>query len=155
MTHKSHKATRKNNRVKGTATIEFGLAAPLLILMMFGATDFARVFFHGVTVANSAGVASFYGAQDNIKSVSYTAIEQIAAADSNDLPHVSASANLYCDCPDAPGTQVDCITATCTDYGSPRIYSQTRVQQSFEMLVPWPLIPDNVAVTRDAYVRVQ
>ena len=151
----SHVKMQKRDRAKGISCVEFALAAPLLMLMLFGATDFARVFYHGITVANSAGVASFYGAQDNIKSVSYTEIEEIAADDAADLENVSASASLYCDCPDAAGAQVDCITATCTGYGSPRVYSRTRVQQTFEVLVPWPLIPDTVVVTRDAYVRVQ
>ena len=151
----SHVKMQKRDRAKGISCVEFALAAPLLMLMLFGATDFARVFYHGITVANAAGVASFYGAQNNIKSVSYTEIQQMATDDATNLENVSATASLFCDCPDAPGTQVDCITGTCSDYGSPRVYSQTRVQQTFEVLFPWPLIPDTVVVTRDTYVRVQ
>ena len=145
--------SRNASREAGISTLEFALVAPLLMLMLFGATDFARLFYHGITVANAAGIGSFYGAQSNVKSVSYAAIQQVATDDAADLEDVSASPSIYCDCPD--GTEVDCITGVCTDYGSPRVYSKTRVQQTFETLAPWPLIPSSVVVTRDAYIRVQ
>ena len=83
--------SRNTRREAGTSTLEFALVAPLLMLMLFGATDFARVFYHGVTVANAAGIGSFYGAQNNVKSVGYAAIQQMATDDAENLENVSAT----------------------------------------------------------------
>ena len=37
------------------------------MLIAFGAADFAAIFYDGIAVANSAGSAAFYGADDNIQ----------------------------------------------------------------------------------------
>ena len=48
---------RNRKRRLGPATIEFAL----LMLMMVGAADFARVFYHAVEVTNASGTGSFGG----------------------------------------------------------------------------------------------
>ncbi len=148
--------SRKLKRTAGASTVELALAAPLLFLMMAGAADFARVFHYAIAVANASGSGSFWGAQSNVKAVSYSSVEQAATDDAADMGGVSASAEIYCDCPSASGgTIVDCIEGTCTDYGKPRVYSKTTVQYTFEALLPWPGIPNPVVVTREHYQRVQ
>ena len=132
---------------------EFALLAPLLMLMVAGAADFGRVFYHAITIINSSEVGSFWASQSNVSAVLYTQINQVAEHDAGDLEGVSSTSSIYCDCPD--GVEVDCLTGSCTDYGLPRLYSRTLVQQTFEPMIPWPGIPNPVVVAKETFVRVQ
>ena len=143
-------------RKRGAVVVELAVAVPLLFLMMAGAADFARVFHYAIAVANASGADSLWGAQSNVKAVSYSDVELVATTDAADMGGVITSAEMYCDCPSASGgTEVDCIEGTCGEYDKPRVYSKTTVEYTFEALLPWPGIPNPVVVTREHYQRVQ
>lgn len=146
---------RWSNRKKrqGSVAIELALTAPLLLLMLIGAADFARVFYHAVTLANAAGTGVFYGAQNNIHSGEFTQMQQVAQTDAKDLGTIAAVAGRYCDCPN--GTKVDCVSGSCPTYGPPRVYVSTQTKEAFSPLVGWTGIPNPVTVGRTAYMRVQ
>ena len=147
-------ALKNRKHRSGTITMELGLAAPLLMLMMAGAADFARIFYHSITVAHASGTGAFYGAQSTTKSASYSSIETVATNDAEDLEDVSVTATLYCDCPDGGGTAA-CLDGDCGAYGSRRVYSKVIVRQTFKAMLPWPGIPESVVATRETYIRVQ
>ena len=147
----NHWKDRRKRR--GSVGVELALTAPLLLLMLIGAADFARVFYHAVTLANAAGTGAFYGAQNNIYSGEFAQMQQAAQTDAKDLGTITAVAGRYCDCPS--GTKVDCVTGTCAGYGPPRVYVSTKTKESFTPLVGWTGIPNPVTAGRTAYVRVQ
>lgn len=147
-------AWKDRSRTRGNTNFELALVGPLLLLMMVGAADFARVFYHAVELANAAGTGAFYGAQNNIMSGHYYEMEQVAKNDAKDLGSaMTVTGGRYCDCPN--GTKVDCVTGTCAAYGPPRVYVSTRTRESFKPLVNYPGIPSAVTVGRTAYMRVQ
>ena len=149
----SQQTEEDRKRGKGTAVTEFVLLAPLLMLMMAGAADFARVSYHAIAIVNSSEVGSFWGIQSNVFAVLHDQINQVANDDAGDLEGVSSSSSIYCDCPG--GVEVDCLTGSCGGYGLPRLYSRTLVQQSFELMIPWPGIPNPVVIGKETFVRVQ
>ena len=141
---------------RGTTTVALAATLPLLVLMMVGAADFARIFYHTITLANASGTAAFYGSQGHIESVSFGDIGTVAAGDARNLAGVTANAELFCDCPTSTGgAGVDCTDGDCGAYGYPRSYSKTSVQQTFELMLPWPGVPNPVAITQQTYTRVQ
>lgn len=151
---------------RGAAIVEFAIMFPVLVMMCMGAADFGRLFFHAVTVTQAAGTGVFYGAQGGFTSGRFSQMQQEAEDDADDLDRmgtVSATADRYCDCPDAPATgpadtnAVDCITGTCTTngYGPPRVFVRTRVQQTFRTFGRYPGIPYGVDVGERAFLRVQ
>ena len=145
---------RRGNR--GGAAVEFAIAVPMLVLMLLGATDFARVFYACVEVDNAAGTGAFCGAQNLIEAHMFTAMQQAALNDAKDLPKATATATQWCDCPNDPGTKVDCITGTCGGYGPPRVYAQTQVQNSFNTIVQYAGIPaEPIGLSQTAHMRVQ
>ena len=145
----------RNQSRKGTTSVELALALPLLMLMALGGSDFARLFFHAITVAHAANAGSSYGAQSVIHSKDLTKITEAAKEDAYDVGDVTTTPELYCDCP-FNTSEVDCITGTCGgSYGSPRVYSKIQVQQTFDTLVDWPGIPSSVNVSHNVYRRVQ
>ena len=144
--------TRRTGR-SGTIMVELALVAPLLLLMVAGGADFARVYFNSVTLSNAAGAGAFYGSQSNVYSVHDTQMQQVAQNDANDLGAITTSSSHYCDCPN--GTKVDCITGSCPNYGAPRVYVSTHAEKTFKPLLPFPGVPRSVKAGRTAYFRVQ
>ena len=143
----------KLNRRRGSITVELSLIGPLLLLMVAGAADFARIYFNSVTLSNAAGTGAFYGAQGNIYSAQTTQMQQVAQKDALDLGTITTTAGHFCDCPS--GTRVDCITGSCPNYGAPRVFATTHAEKTFQPLLRYPGVPRSVTAGRTAYFRVQ
>ncbi len=151
MVSRQNEADRKGR--KGSVITEFALLTPVLMLMMAGAADFARLLYHAVTIISASEAGSLWGSQSNVYSVLHTQINEFAELDAGDLEGVSSTSSIYCDCPD--GAEVDCLTESCGEYGLPRLYSRTLVQQTFEPMIPWPGIPNPVVIGKETFIRVQ
>ena len=148
--------SRNRESRRGAALVEFAIVVPLIFLLCMAAGDFGRLFFHAVTVANAASTGAVYGARDNIKSGDFAGMEQKATEDAGDLTGVTATGGQFCQCPD--GTAVDCkdiLVTTCPGYGQPRGYVRTNVEQTFQVLGPYPGIPRTTLVNRTAIIRAQ
>lgn len=105
--------TPKNSkRRRGTALTELAVTVPFLFLLTMGAADFGRLFYSALTVTHAAGVASEFGAQDNIHSVQYSTMQTIASADALEVPGTTATATHKCRCT-ATGADVSCNLDTC------------------------------------------
>ena len=140
---------------QGNIMVEFAIGASLLFMLMVGVGDFARAFYQSIAVAASATTGSFWGAQNVFTSVQTDESEDLARADAyqHTGQTTTAISTIYCDCPG--GTEVDCYTGSCADYGAPRVYSRTVVEQDFALFLPWPGVPDSFTVNREVFVRVQ
>jgi Flp pilus assembly protein TadG len=144
---------------RGGALTEFAVSFPLLLLLCLGATDFGRLFFDALTVANAAWTGAFYGAQNNVNFAKRTIMANRAIEDAKNLENVTANATSFCECPGNPPTAISCDQATnrlaCGDYGYPRAYVQTNLNHTFQTLVGYPGIPNQTVLDRSAYMRVQ
>ena len=144
---------------RGGALVEFALTFPLLLLLCLGATDFGRLFFHGVTIANAAATGAFYGAQNNVNFSKFDMMANRVTEDAKNLDNVAASATNFCECPGSPPTDISCSEATnrqaCGDYGYPRAYVRTTATHTFQTIVNYPSIPHEVKLDRNAFMRVQ
>jgi Flp pilus assembly protein TadG len=131
----------------------------LLLLLCFGATDFGRLFFDALTIANAAATGAFYGAQNNVNFAKRTIMANRAIEDAKNLENVTASATSFCECPGNPPTPISCGQATnrlaCADYGYPRAYVRTDINHTFRTLVGYPGIPNQTVLDRSAFMRVQ
>lgn len=141
---------------RGASVVELAIVAPLLIMMTVAATDFARVFIEAHALASASGSGVSYGARRNIDSVNFTEIRKRALDDIQGAGNSSvATASMFCDCPDAPGTSVDCLSGSCPNYGQPRVYIKTSVQKTFATLGNYPWVPKSTNLKANAYMRVQ
>jgi len=145
------------NRKSGSAKMEFAIAAPVLLIMTLGAGDFARAFYHAISLANAAETGAMFGAQNVIYSGHLGedgGMADAAKQDAKDLSAVTAMGERYCDCPG--GAKVDCITGACVGYGPPRVYVSTRAEQTFKTAAPYPaVVPSSLLLKRTAFMRVQ
>lgn len=149
------------NQRKGISAVELAVSGILLGMMLFGASDFARIFYDVVTLSNAAGTGAFYGSQSNVTSGQFDVMKQVALNDSQNVTAnnvVTATAGRYCDCPNSSGGSagtVDCVTGTCAGYGAPRVYVDVQATENYQTIVNWPNVPNVVTAGRKAYMRVQ
>jgi Flp pilus assembly protein TadG len=98
---------------EGTATVEFALVAPLLILLMLGLVEVGRYADYALKVSNAARAGVQYGAQNLANAASTSGIEAAALADAQGVPGLSAVASTYCTCADGSADS-GCVVATCS-----------------------------------------
>ncbi len=134
--------------------VEFALVASALFLIMAGAGDFARVFFHAITVANASSTGAFSGTYNNVSTAMTDARETLALNDARNIGDgVVAESTMFCECTN--GNSTNCLNPQCGVNGPMRLYSRTVVEQSFDTFLPWPGIPSNIFVNRETSYRVQ
>lgn len=94
----------------GQALVETAVSVPLLLLILVGATEFARATYAAIEVSNSARAAAQYAAMNGGAAADATGVQNAAQVDSPNL--VSAvTANVVgdtCVCSGAETTTVSC-----------------------------------------------
>ena len=135
--------------------VEFALVASVLLLLMSGAADFARVFFHAITVANASSTGAFWGTYNNVRAVQTASQEAAAEDDARNIGGGTATSTMYCECTDGRSAN-SCFNPTnCGSSVPVRIYTTTTVEQPFDTFLPWVGAPANIVVNRETHYRVQ
>ena len=138
---------------RGGAIIEMVVLSPLLIVLVFGAGDFARVMYHAITLTNAARAGAAYGAQSNGQLADTTGIRLAAEQEAQNIGAIAVTSQRVCEC---GGTAVACTAASCPGYGAVLAFSEVTATQTFTTLTgSFPGIPASVPVTRVAKVRAQ
>ena len=133
--------------------VEFAIVASVLLLLMSGAADFARVFFHSITVANASSTGAFWGTYNNVRAAQTDSHEAAAEENTRNIGDATATSTMYCECTN--GNTTPCLNPNCGGNGPMRVYASTMVEQSFDTFFPWIGIPDNIVVNRETHYRVQ
>jgi Flp pilus assembly protein TadG len=143
-------AKKNRRREAGSSLIEFGLAFPLLMLILVGTADFGRVFYTYVTLASAAHTGAEYGATSAPKIYDSAGIRQAALNDAQDLTGVTVTSTPTCQC--SNGSPVNCATTSCSPL---RYYVTVKAAKTFQTLIPYPGIPSSTDVTAVAVIRAQ
>jgi Flp pilus assembly protein TadG len=140
---------------RGSALIELALLFPVIMLILFGTMDFARVVYAGIAIASAARAGVQYGSLDagHVGKTTEMSNAAIADAASQGLGTVNASSRVFCGCT-ANFTEVNCSTDTCS-LAAPNGYVETTVTYTYSTIVPYPGIPNNIVLNRVARMRVQ
>src|SRR5947208_2753382 len=105
MRHCAHREMRRSEA--GTAIIEFAIVLPLMVLVMVGTVDFARIFYAANVVSQAVRSGAQYGVRA-AKSTDYAGMENAATNAASDLPGFTATARRWCACSGSPGTEQTC-----------------------------------------------
>ena len=136
----------------GTAVVELALLTFLLGAVLFGAIDFARVFYHAVKVADGARAGAQWAMRSHTHTVDFEGMQQAAHQNSTDIDGVAAEASRECRCAD--GYVVNCQTAACGE-GVPQVYVRVRSEKTFSTLVDFPGVPHTMDLGQSTVIRVQ
>jgi Flp pilus assembly protein TadG len=148
------KVARRRIGERGSAILEAGLLLPVLVLMTCGAMDFARVFFAGIVV-ESAARAGVQAASWSVGKAGATVDSDTAAqndASGQGLTGVTVSSRTFCACISG-SAEVACNTS-CSG-AVPSGYVETTASYTFNSIIPYPGIPQNLVLSSTAKFRAQ
>jgi Flp pilus assembly protein TadG len=102
----------------GQALVETALTMPLMILLLLGAAELARVAYAAIEVSNAAKAAAQFGAQNSSTSADITGMGIAAAGDAANLTNFSSAVTSACSCVTA-GTSAaaSCASTSCKTGG--------------------------------------
>ena len=100
---------------RGAALVEMVLLSPILILLVFGAGDFGRLWYHAITLTHAARAGAAWGAQSNGHLTDITGIKLAAEGEAQNIGPITVTSQRVCEC--AAGAVVACTTSSCAGYG--------------------------------------
>lgn len=149
---KHFSAPRRSRREAGQSLVETALFLPVLIVAMLVTADLGRVCYAAIEVADAARAGVQYGAQSVVTAADPSGMQTAAKNDAADLSSLSVTAGSFCACVD--GSQVNCITGTCSS-GAPGTFVQVTTSTTFTPLVDYPGLPSSIPLSDTAVMRVQ
>jgi Flp pilus assembly protein TadG len=134
---------------------ELAVAIPILFMIMLGAIDFGRVWSEGLALSNAVRAGAQYGSESTVAALDSAGIERSVLEDLDSLMDASEiqaiTVTSYCECED--GTAIDCDLKC--GVTNPRTYVQVRVDKRFRTLFPYPGVPEEINLVRQARVRAR
>lgn len=122
----------------GQALLETALVFPLLITLLVGTAEMARVAYAAIEVANAARAGAQYGAQSGYTANDTTGITTAAANDAANLTGLTTTTSYSCVCSD--GSASTCQPTDCTN----SMIEQTltvNTQVTFDPVIHLPGLP--------------
>jgi hypothetical protein len=114
--------------------------------------DFARIVYAGTELAGAARAGVQFGALTPGNSGNTSGMALAAKTDAADLgSSVTATASNFCTC---SGSTVAC-SSTCTGGATPDGYVSVTANYTFNTVLAYPGLPQTVALSRTAKMRVQ
>ena len=122
----------------GSALVETAAVLPLLITLLLGAAELARVAYAAIEVANAARAGAQYGTQSGFTASDTTGISNAAAADAANLTGLTTTSSYTCACSDGSAS-----TCQPTDCANSQIEQTLTVntQASVDPLIHLPGLP--------------
>lgn len=146
----------------GNSAVEFALAAPMLILLTFGAFDYGRAYVEEVRMRGAARAGAQYALYEPSNwtdgdTMERTALEEYVGHALTDeeqaaLP-ITAAASNFCAC--TAGATVSC-SDTCPGGDSPGRFVRVTLAGAVPLTLPYPWSSNGeAAVGGEAVVRVR
>jgi Flp pilus assembly protein TadG len=127
---------------------ELAFALPALALLLLVVTDFARVFYTSITVANAARAGVQYGAQCYNTAIQTNNVEQAALNDAQNINGLTATSSVFCMC---NGSVVACSPQQCAN---PQAYVRVKTSATFHPMFNYPGIPSSIPLSTTAVMEV-
>ncbi len=131
--------------------VEMAVAVPVLALLLLAATDFGRLYYTNIEVANSARAGAQYGSQSLIAAADSVGMQKAAKGDASNLSSLSATAS-QCTCMSST-TVAACPTGYCTS-NPQATFVKVDTSTTFTTVVKYPGIPSSVTLAGEAVMRV-
>lgn len=140
---------RRNGR-RGSAAIEFGLIAPVMMLICISAMDLARSFRLAMVVSSAARAGLHYAISSEANASDTAGIEAAAQRDAGNIDGLEIEASKFCTC-SLGGDRVSCTT-TCTGRAE---YVQVEAHVPFGTAAGVPGVTSPMTVRDTAVCRVK
>lgn len=139
---------------KGTAAIEFGLAIPLLLVMLMGVVELGFAIYQGMQVYAAAEAGALYAAQNGWSSSGISTA--VTSATSATGLTASPAPTQFWGCPDESGiSTVVSSSVKCADGNSPGLYVQVNASLDHATILPYPGLPLPTTLTAKSIIRIK
>jgi Flp pilus assembly protein TadG len=118
--------------------VETALIFPMLLALLIGAAEFARVAYAAIEVANAARAGAQYGAQSGFNASDTTGIATAASKDAANVTGLVTTSSVSCICSD--GTASTCANTDCANSHTEEILT-VNTQVTIDPLVHVPGLP--------------
>jgi hypothetical protein len=135
----------------GQALVEAALGLTVCVTILIGASEFGRMAYASIEVANAAHAGVAYGSLSHTDATDNAGMQLAATQEAPDVSGVSATASHFCKCSD--GTASTCAVADCS---TTRIieYVQVRTTATFDPKIYLPGLPKSYTLNGNAIMRV-
>lgn len=157
-----HRTSGERRGERGAALIELAIALPMLVLILMGTVDFARVFRTAIELTNAARAGVQYGSLGAAQSADTAGMQAAATNAAPDVPGITVTASRLCQCASnqgnfSPTSPANNCADTCPG-GNPSNHLVVTVSvtatSTFTTLTAFPGIPSSITVSRTAASRV-
>lgn len=142
---------------RGNPAVEFGLLAPILMLVALGVLDFGRAYWDQTQVAAAAQAGASYAVDSGF---SASAIANAITSGGPAAIQASPAPTEFCGCPNstqgvttASGTPPSCVVP-CSGGATPGTYVTVNAQLSFTSIFPWPGLARPTPLASSTTVRI-
>jgi Flp pilus assembly protein TadG len=135
----------------GGALVELGLSMSLLIPILLGAVEYARMAYASIEVSNAAMAGVQYGAQDPTTAADTTGIQTAASNDAPDVTLGTTTTSTSCIC--SNGSASTCLSTDCSTSAIEKILT-VKTQATFTPLIHMPGIPRTFTLHGQAVQKV-
>ncbi len=147
---KSHRSLRSSRA--GSAAIEFGIAVPMLAILVVGVAEVGFAAYQAMQVQSAVEAGAFYAAQNGANAAGITAAV-LNATNLTSIAVTPAPAPFY-GCPTTTGVTTVTNTATCPDGSPPGQYVRITAVLTRKSLIPNSGMPLPATFTAQAIVRL-
>jgi Flp pilus assembly protein TadG len=154
---------RKGRNESGQAIVELALTMPVLIALLGGAVELARVAYAAIEVSNAARAGAQFGGQGLFYAQDSTGIQTTAQNDANDIYSINnanftATSSLATICSDgsatSPATYTAGTTPTCSGSLSVEYILTVKTSDTFDPIIHFPGLPTSYTVRGLAVQKV-
>jgi Flp pilus assembly protein TadG len=150
---------------KGAAIIELAASLPLLVMVLVGTADFARVFYYAIELTNAARAGAQYASFSDIQAAQTANIQAAAQSAAPNISPITVTLVApfpFCQCGSNDGSspllQTPPSTPWCTSAcpaGRHKVASVTvTTTKTFTTFARIPGIPNTLTLSRTATLRV-
>lgn len=141
---------RRRRSQRGSSVLEFGLLAPLMLLISFSAVDLSRAFHLAMVVSSAARAGLHYASTSEANAANDVGIQTAALRDGSNRTGLQAAVDRFCTC-SVGGEHVTCTT-TCTGRAE---YVQVQVSIPFETVMEIEGLTPSLTIRDRAVIRVK
>ena len=136
---------------RGGSLVERALTLPILVLVMLGAAEFARVAYASIEVSNAAMAGVQYGGQDATTAADTTGIQTAATDDAPNITLGTTTVSHSCIC--SNGSASTCLPTDCSGSNIETILT-VQTQTTFDPLIHVPGLPTTYTLYGQAIQKV-
>jgi Flp pilus assembly protein TadG len=136
---------------EGSVAVEMAILTPLLLLLLLGAADFAKVYRTQMLLVGAAKAGAQYGSQSKLTASDIAGMEAAARNDANGFGGLDVAAQTICKC---SGAAVAC-TSTCAGGTMPEVFVEVSTAATFKTAFRYPGIPQEIPLAHTNTVRVE